>query len=98
VLAAVSLARLYERGREVAVFASHPLGDVKYREDLGLKKPHRKFFSDGYPTLLSIILRRALGENDVHLLPFRRAEYRSLYLMEMVRIDELAMIKLSNSG
>ena len=26
--------RLYERGREVAVFASHPPGDVKYREDL----------------------------------------------------------------
>ena len=34
VLAAISLARLYERGREVAVFASHPPGDVKYREDL----------------------------------------------------------------
>ena len=34
VLAAVSLAQLYRRGREVAVFASHPPGDVKYREDL----------------------------------------------------------------
>ena len=34
VLAAISLARLYERGREVAVFASHPPGDVKYRQDL----------------------------------------------------------------
>ena len=34
VLAAVSLARLYERGREVAMFTSHPPGDVKYREDL----------------------------------------------------------------
>jgi len=34
VLAAISLARLYGRGREVAVFASHPPGDVKYREDL----------------------------------------------------------------
>jgi hypothetical protein len=34
VLAAISLARLYDRGREVAVFASHPPGDVKYRKDL----------------------------------------------------------------
>lgn len=34
VLAAVSLAQFYERGREVAVFASHPPGDVKYRDDL----------------------------------------------------------------
>lgn len=34
VLAAISLARLYGRGREVAVFGSHPPGDVKYREDL----------------------------------------------------------------
>lgn len=34
VFAAISLARLYGRGREVAVFASHPPGDVKYREDL----------------------------------------------------------------
>lgn len=34
VLAAISLARLYGRGREVAVFGSHPPGDVKYRKDL----------------------------------------------------------------
>jgi len=34
VLAAISLARLYSRGREVAVLGSHPPGDVKYREDL----------------------------------------------------------------
>jgi len=34
VLAAISLTQLYDRGREVAVFASHPPGDVKYREDL----------------------------------------------------------------
>jgi hypothetical protein len=34
VLAAISLSKLYERGREVAVFASHPPGDVKYRKDL----------------------------------------------------------------
>ena len=34
VLEAISLVQLYGRGREVAVFASHPLGDVKYREDL----------------------------------------------------------------
>ena len=34
VLAAISLSKLYGRGREVAVFASHPPGDVKYREDL----------------------------------------------------------------
>jgi hypothetical protein len=34
VLAAISLAQLYGRGREVSVFASHPPGDVKYREDL----------------------------------------------------------------
>ncbi len=34
VLAAISLSKLYERGREVAVFASYPPGDVKYREDL----------------------------------------------------------------
>ncbi len=34
VLAAISLARLYGRGREVAVFGSHPPGDVKFREDL----------------------------------------------------------------
>lgn len=34
VLAAISLSKLYGRGREVAVFASHPPGDVKYRQDL----------------------------------------------------------------
>ena len=34
VLAAISLAQFYGRGREVAVFASHPPGDVKYRQDL----------------------------------------------------------------
>jgi len=34
VLAAISLALLYGRGGEVAVFVSHPPGDVKYREDL----------------------------------------------------------------
>jgi len=34
VLAAISLSKLYGRGREVAVFASHPPGDVKYRNDL----------------------------------------------------------------
>ena len=34
ILAAVALAHLYGRGREVAVFGSHPPGDVKYREDL----------------------------------------------------------------
>jgi len=34
VLAAISLSRLYSRGREVAVFGSHPPGDVKYRENL----------------------------------------------------------------
>lgn len=34
VLAAISLAQFYERGREVSIFASHPPGDVEYREDL----------------------------------------------------------------
>jgi hypothetical protein len=34
VLAAISLAQFYGRGREVTVFASHPLGDVQYWEDL----------------------------------------------------------------
>jgi len=34
VLAAISLSKLYGRGREVAIFASHPPGDVKYRHDL----------------------------------------------------------------
>lgn len=34
VLAAAALSRIYERGREVAVFGSHAPGDVKYREDL----------------------------------------------------------------
>ena len=34
VLAAVALRQLYERGREISIFASHPPGDVKYREDL----------------------------------------------------------------
>ena len=34
VLAGLSLAQLYDRGRIVAVFASHPPGDVEYHEDL----------------------------------------------------------------
>lgn len=34
ILAVVALSRLYERGREIAVFGSHAPGDVKYREDL----------------------------------------------------------------
>ena len=33
-LAAISLSKLYGRGGEVAVFASHHPGDVKYRQDL----------------------------------------------------------------
>jgi len=34
ILAVAALARLYERGREVAIFGSHAPGDVKYRKDL----------------------------------------------------------------
>ena len=34
ILAVAALSRLYERGREVAIFGSHAPGDVKYREDL----------------------------------------------------------------
>jgi len=34
VLAVVALSRLYERGREMAIFGSHAPGVVKYREDL----------------------------------------------------------------
>jgi len=34
VLAAAALGRLYERGREVSVFGSHPPGDVQFRQDL----------------------------------------------------------------
>lgn len=34
VLAVAALAKLYERGREIAVFGSHPPGDVKFRQDL----------------------------------------------------------------
>jgi len=34
ILAVVALSRLYERGREMAIFGSHAPGDVKYREDL----------------------------------------------------------------
>lgn len=34
VLAAAALSRLYDRGREISVFCSHPPGDVAFREDL----------------------------------------------------------------
>ena len=34
VLAAAALGRLYERGREISIFGSHPPGDVKFRQDL----------------------------------------------------------------
>lgn len=34
ILAAAAMGRLYERGREVSVFGSHPPGDVKFRKDL----------------------------------------------------------------
>ena len=34
ILAAAALGRLYDRGREVSIFGSHPPGDVKYRQDL----------------------------------------------------------------
>lgn len=34
VLAAAALGRLYDRGREVSVFGSHPPGDVKFLQDL----------------------------------------------------------------
>jgi hypothetical protein len=34
ILAVAALARLYERGREIAIFGSHAPGDVKYSEDL----------------------------------------------------------------
>jgi hypothetical protein len=34
VLAAATLGRLYERGREISIFGSHPPGDVKFRQDL----------------------------------------------------------------
>jgi hypothetical protein len=33
-LAAAALLRLYERGGEIALFGSHPPGDVAFREDL----------------------------------------------------------------
>ena len=34
VLAAAVLGRLYERGREISIFGSHPPGDVKFRQEL----------------------------------------------------------------
>ncbi len=34
ILAIAALARIYERGQEIAIFGSHAPGDVKYREDL----------------------------------------------------------------
>jgi hypothetical protein len=34
ILAVAALARIYERGQEVAIFGSHAPGDVKYRTDL----------------------------------------------------------------
>lgn len=34
ILAAAALMRLYGRGREVAIFGSHPSGDVGFRDDL----------------------------------------------------------------
>lgn len=34
IFAAVVLGRLYDRGREVSIFGSHPPGDVKFRQDL----------------------------------------------------------------
>ncbi len=34
IFAAAVMARLYERGREVRIFASHPPGDMKFRDDL----------------------------------------------------------------
>jgi hypothetical protein len=34
VLAAAALGRLYDRGREVAIFGSHAPGDLKFRQDL----------------------------------------------------------------
>jgi len=34
VLAAATLGRLYDRSRELAIFGSHPKGDVKFLQDL----------------------------------------------------------------
>lgn len=34
VLAAAALGRLYDRGREMSIFGSHPPGDVQFRQDL----------------------------------------------------------------
>ncbi len=34
ILSAATLGRLYDRSREVAIFGSHPPGDVKFRQDL----------------------------------------------------------------
>jgi len=34
VLAAAALGRLYDRIKDVSVFGSHPLGDVRFRQDL----------------------------------------------------------------
>jgi hypothetical protein len=79
VLAAISLARLYGRGREAAVFGSHPPGDVKFREDLmksvigeweveigGSKANYRVIYSNTFDEPVGGLMNILLTEDGQH--------------------------------
>jgi len=93
VLAAISLARLYGRGREVAVFGSHPPGDVKYREDLmksvigeweveigGSKSNYNIIYANTYDEPVGGLMNVLLTEDGQHYQYPQIADGRSLVI------------------
>jgi len=93
VLAAISLSKLYGRGREVAVFASHPPGDVKYRQDLmesvigeweietGLSKSHfRVTYANTFDEPVGGLMNVLLTEDGQHYQYPQISDGRSLVI------------------
>ena len=93
VLAAAALAQFYGRGREVSVFASHPPGDVKYRQDLmksiigeweieiGKSKVHfRVIYANTFDEPVGGIMNVLLTEDGQHYQYPQIGEGRSLVI------------------
>jgi hypothetical protein len=93
VLALAALGRLYDRGREIAVFASHAPGDAKFREDLmksiigdwdieieGKERHFRVTYANTFDEPVGGLMNVLLTEDGQHYQRSELSEGRSLVI------------------
>jgi hypothetical protein len=93
VLAAAALGRLYDRGREVSIFGSHPPGDAKYRQDLmesvigdwcveveGKERQFRVVYANTFDEPVGGLMNLLLTEDGQHYQHSELSEGRSLVI------------------